>query len=31
MTVRDVKDLDALRDRPKSQPPVGKTGRPSPT
>jgi glutamate--cysteine ligase len=26
MTVRDVKDLDALRDRPKSQPPVGKTG-----
>lgn len=26
MTVRDVKDLDALRDRPKSQPPLGKTG-----
>ena len=26
MTVRDVKDLDALRDRPKNQPPVGKTG-----
>jgi glutamate--cysteine ligase len=26
MTVRDVKDLDVLRDRPKNQPPVGKTG-----
>jgi glutamate--cysteine ligase len=26
MTVRDVKDLEALRQRPKSRPPVGKTG-----
>ena len=26
MTVRDVKDLEALRDRPKNNPPVGKTG-----
>ena len=26
MTVRDVKDLDVLRERPKNKPPVGKTG-----
>ena len=26
MTVRDVKDLEALRQRPKNKPPVGKTG-----
>ena len=27
MTVRDVKDLEALRQRPKNKPPVGKTGK----
>src|SRR6059058_577618 len=26
MTVREVKDLDAIRQRPKNKPPVGKTG-----
>jgi glutamate--cysteine ligase len=26
MTVRDVKDLDAIRQRPRNKPPVGKTG-----
>jgi glutamate--cysteine ligase len=27
MTVRDVKDLEAIRQRPKNKPPVGKTGK----